>query len=144
MITSRWILPGEDAGDAWSIIAGAFSMSDAELVAAKADMAYATFCVMYDEEEPAAAGAMKNTDDGFCLMYICSSEKYRGQLIADLMTRLMLWKTVQFTDRVIIKDVRDAGGFFARYGFREQADGTYLLKKDDLVFPSKCGGQPHA
>lgn len=143
MIESKWILPGEDASCPRGLMKRVFGRERDDIGK------YATFAVLYESGRPIAAGALYHSADGFHIDGLCVLEEERGKYVGDLLVRLILWKAMQFADRLTADVPEAAEGFFAPFGFRrtgESPDGVLrmTLKKENFVLPSKCGGHPHA
>lgn len=105
--------------------------------------------VMFSEELPIATGRIYHDGKYFRIDNIGVVSEYRGQRVGDLMTRLLLYKASQFAPVIYINVPEGMEGFFARYGFmrtgaeNELGQKELSVAKDEIIYPSKCGGCSH-
>lgn len=145
MIQSEWITGQMDLTKPVAIREAVFGKE----AATDAFDGFGFNAVMYNDEVPVGTGRIYHDGKQFRINYICVLEEYRGQRIGDLMTRLLLYKASQFAPEIFIEAPDGVEGFFIRYGFaptgvEKEVNGVlyreYSVKKEDIYFPSKCGG----
>ncbi len=105
--------------------------------------------LMRDGEKPVATGRLYFDGAKLFIGRICVLREYRGQAIGDLMTRMMILRGFDFAREIYLHAQQQAQGFYERYGFQVQGEPFFggrgaphvlmVLKKEDAVFPSKCG-----
>lgn len=110
---------------------------------------YAMHLTVYSEDKCVAAGRIYVDDNGsFRISHICVEEDSRGQGIGDLTAKLLLYKAFQSAAQVRAEIDPALESFFTRYGFvKEDISGgteTIVLKKEDVVYPTKCSGMGQA
>ena len=103
---------------------------------------------MRDGEKPVATGRLYFDGAKLFIGRICVLREYRGQAIGDLMMRMMILRGFDFAREIYLHAQQQAQGFYERYGFQVQGEPfleegaphvLMVLKKEDAVFPSKCG-----
>lgn len=153
MLRSEWIMGGSDISVPLALRRRVFVEEQGFPAAIEQDAKdeYAMHVVMYDDAQdalPVATGRIYNAEDGFHLGRICVIPEYRGQHVADLMVRLMIWKAMQFTDRLTLSAQAAVSGYYERYGFVRQGEEypehgvphvRMCVTKDSVRFPSACG-----
>ena len=135
MLRSIWKLGGGDLAEILEIRKEAFGSDLAD----EFDSA-AMHALMLDEETPVACGSIWHDGQRFYIGKIGVIDRERAQHVGDLLTRLLIYKTVQFASELFVKTPKEGEGYFARYGFSPVAgeEGVMSVKKEDVVFPSAC------
>ena len=154
MIESKWINAGGDISVPLGIRRSVFT--DELGIRSEGDEkdAYAVHAVLYDDGEAVGTGRIYNDDAlGFTVSHLCVLKKARKRRDGDLLARLLIWKTIQFSDTVALITTVAQVPFFARFGLRRtgdifDVDGVPMIAmkadKDEVAFPSECGGGGHA
>jgi predicted GNAT family N-acyltransferase len=150
MITNEWISGTQDPKIAYEIRRKVFV--EEQGCDPKRDVdcfdAQAVHLIVYVEESPAATGRIYHDGSHFRIGRLCVLKEYRGQGIGDLALRLLLFKAFTWANEVYIGAQKYAENFYTKFGFQKYGE-EYLdeniphihmkLKKEDCVFPSKCG-----
>lgn len=150
MIKGTWILGSEDIGEILSLRKKVFYEEMHMETAREADEfdALAMHAVMRDGERLIGTGRLHFDGAHFRLDWICVDREYRGQYVGDLMTRLLLLKASEYASEIFLDSTLEKRDFYRRYGFavcgpERKRDGVrcvpMAVKKDEIVFPSKCG-----
>jgi len=151
MIIGKWIMGGGDISDALVIRKKVF-VEEQHASEERDRDAYddlAMHAVMYDGEKPVATGRLFHGEKGFTIGRVCVLSEYRGQYVGDLLMRLLLWKASGFADQVHMSAQVRVKGFYERFGFRSTGEEymeegiphiAMVVKKEGIMFPSKCGG----
>lgn len=80
---------------------------------------------------------------------VCVLPEYRNKGIGDLTVKLLIYKALEYGSEVHISAQSRLKGFYERYGFKawgeeymeENIPHIYMtLKKEEVIYPSKCGG----
>ena len=150
MITGVWLGRGEDISPAFEIRQEVFTKEQGFAEEADRDAfdSQAMHILMRDGEKPVATGRLYFDGAKVFIGRICVLREYRGQAIGDLMTRMMILRGFDFAREIYLHAQQQAQGFYERYGFQVQGEPfleegaphvLMVLKKEDAVFPSKCG-----
>lgn len=151
MITNEWILGSGDLSVPRAIRRKVFI--EEQQVDEKEEMdaldSQSMHLVIYDDRQPIATGRIWHDGQTFRIGRCCVLAKMRGQGIGDLLVKLLLLKSFEFSPSEVRVDAQThVQGFYERYGF--QKAGNKFIKagiphismsicKETLVFPSKCG-----
>lgn len=136
MITSKWT-------------SGLQDMEDVLLVRRESGLGeetdaldeYARQLVLYESDRPAAAGRIVCGSKGFAIGKICSLPQFRGQHITDLLTRVLIWQAMHYTETLRAEAPGEAAGYFARYGFTPiPGEEDMQVTRQQVRMPSVCGG----
>lgn len=150
MITNEWTLGTQDLKKAFEIRRKVFVEEQGCDPQKDVDSfdAQAVHLLVYVDGMPVATGRIYFDGDHFKIGRLCVLKEYRGQGIGDLAIRLLLFKAFTWANEIHIGAQKYAEGFYTRFGFQTYGE-EYLdeniphihmkLKKEDCVFPSKCG-----
>lgn len=134
MITNEWI-PGKNNYD---VVLNIRKMVFGESKHDAFDE-YAMHLVVYNSDIPVASGRLfLGHGNVFCIDNVCVLEEYRQAGIGDLTAKLLLYRGFEYTDKIYADIPDEYVSFFVRYGFKN-SDGKYAVKKNEVVYPSKCG-----
>ncbi len=148
MLTSKWTQGLNDIDDALYVREKVFLEEQKFEKELDAHDEFAHHVVFYEDGQPCAAGRIIYVEE-FRIGRICVLKEFRGQHIGDLLTRLLIYKAMQFTDVLHLHAQLPAKSFYERYGFKPYGeiydeDGqphiSMSVKKDEVIFPSECGG----
>ena len=116
MIQGKWFPQGSDLSEALSIRQAVFAQGRDALD----DLAQNV--VVYQDDQPVAAGRLRWEDGAFWLDWIGVLPAWRGKKLGDLVLRLLLFKAQShFAREVRLLCPRGTEGFFTRLGLRESA-----------------------
>jgi Predicted acyltransferase len=150
MITNEWILGSQDPEKAFEIRRKVFVEEQGCNPDLDVDCfdAQAVHLLVYVDRLPVATGRIYYDGAHFRIGRLCVLKEYRGQGIGDLAIRLLLLKAFSWANDIHIGAQKYAKDFYTRFGFKEYGE-EYLdeniphihmkLRKEDCVFPSKCG-----
>ncbi len=147
MLTSKWTQGLEDIADALSVREKVFLDEQKFETELDDHDQFAWHVVFYEDDVPCAAGRIIYVDE-FRIGRICVLKEFRGQHIGDLLTRLLIYKALQFASEIHLHAQLPAKEFYARYGFRPYGDIydedgqphiSMKVRKEEVIFPSECG-----
>ena len=106
--------------------------------------------MVYVDEEPAATGRIWHDGTGFRIGRLAVKKEFRGQKLGDLALRLLIYKAFSSgAEELFISAQTYIMPFYRKFGFREYGEEyveagiphwAMKVKKDDVVYPSACGG----
>lgn len=150
MITNEWILGTQDTKKVFEIRRKVF----VEEQGCNPDLDVDSFdgqamhLLLYVDGAPVGTGRIYFDGEHFRVGRLCVLKECRGQGIGDLAIRLLLFKAFTWANEIHIGAQKYLENFYAKFGFQKYGD-EYLdeniphihmkLKKEDCVFPSKCG-----
>lgn len=151
MITNRWFNGIEGSSDAFLVRRKVFVEEQGFLEQSEFDAydAQSMHLVIYDGENPIAAGRLYHDGKTFRLGRLAVIKEYRGQGVGDMLIKVLLLKAFGFSpSKVCLSAQIHAKDFYERYGFF--VDGEEIeeegvrhvpmsVTKETLVFKSKCG-----
>ncbi len=110
----------------------------------------AVHLLVFVDGEAAATGRIYHDGSHFRMGRLCVLKQYRGQGIGDLATRLLLYKAFLYASELHISAQAYLEDFYKKFGFERVGEPfseeniphiNMVLKKENCVFPSKCGGE---
>lgn len=155
MFYSKWIRGNQDWTDAKAVRRAVFVEEQGIAADVEFDAidSYALHAVLYDDERenlPIAAGRVYHDGKHFCMGRICVLKDCRGEHAGDLLTRLLLRKSLDTGAKEIHLHAQlHAVPFYQKFGFSmrgeifEEAGIPHVemvATQQSALFPSKCGG----
>lgn len=110
---------------------------------------FSVHLLIYIDDIPVATGRIWHDGNEVNVGKLAVLKPFRGIGIGDLTLRLLLIKILKSTDEVIINARIHLTGFYSKFGFKSVGEEfikvgmphiKMILKKEDFVLPSKCGG----
>lgn len=138
MVQGRWFPMGSDLSQPLAVRMAVFGTGRDALDDGAQQVA------VYDGEQPVGSARLWWQDGAFWLGCVGVPEPFRGRGYGDLLVRLLLFKALTHSARVIRLEAPDgAAPFFAQYGFQPESsrDGHTVMRLLGAdVRLSHCGG----
>lgn len=153
MITSAFLRGTEDLSEPFAIRRAVFIEEQGVPEAEEFDNfeEQALHLMVYVDGEPAATGRFWFDGSVFRIGRLAVRKEYRGQKLGDLALRVLIYKAFSSgAEELYISAQTYIMPFYRKFGFREYGE-EYMeaglphqamkVGKDDVVYPSACGGQ---
>ena len=115
MVQGKWFPQGSDLSEVLSVRRAVFSRGEDALDAESWNV------LVWQDEVPAAVGRIWWRDGSFWLGDVGVLPAFRGQMLGDLVLRLLLFKAQSHAAREVrLRTPPEAEGFFARLGLRRE------------------------
>lgn len=141
MVEGKWLPPGADIAPALALRREIFSLGPDEWDC------LAWQALVLGEGKPVGAGRIRYADGAFSIGLIGVLPQFRGQGFGDFLTRLLLFKALNHSARLVtLLTPPETLPFFRRYGFtpsgEPQAQGLIpcVLEGQDILLDT-CGGK---
>ena len=143
MITNEWIPGREDISiplEIRSLVFGENGIKDGF------DEYAMHILVSCGDDDVATGRIYLENDNSFYISHVCVKEEFRNMGIGDMTVKLLLFRGFTFAQYINAVIPCDLLKYFTKYGFgvkEEKEDGKVLISlyKDDVIYPSKCGGK---
>jgi len=136
MVEGKWLAPGQEISSALYIREAVLGQS-----ADKWDKE-SWNALVFSDSIPVTTGRIRYFEGEFLLENICVLPAYQHQGFGDVLTRLLLFKAQQHGARhVRLFCAEESRGYFKKFGFTEEADGSLYLSGTDICLDNcrNCG-----